>query len=82
MHTHAYTHFFLLHVISWSVSSIVISFDFQGKVYQFDSILKPNVTQEKVYNTAARDIVKGKKFLHSSADMNLRNLVATLIYIR
>ncbi|XP_037772424.1 kinesin heavy chain-like [Penaeus monodon] len=29
-----------------------------GKVYQFDSILKPNVTQEKVYNTAARDIVK------------------------
>ncbi|KAK8381645.1 hypothetical protein O3P69_018627 [Scylla paramamosain] len=29
-----------------------------GKVYQFDSILKPNVTQEKVYNTAAKDIVK------------------------
>lgn len=29
-----------------------------GKVYQFDNILKPNVTQEKVYNTAARDIVK------------------------
>lgn len=29
-----------------------------GKVYQFDNILKPNVTQEKVYNTAAKDIVK------------------------
>ncbi|XP_042207509.1 kinesin heavy chain-like isoform X2 [Homarus americanus] len=29
-----------------------------GKVYQFDNILKPNVTQEKVYNTSARDIVK------------------------
>lgn len=28
-----------------------------GKVYQFDSILKPNITQEAVYNTAARDIV-------------------------
>ena len=29
-------------------------------MYQFDNILKPNVTQEKVYNTAAKDIVKGK----------------------
>ncbi|KAG0710966.1 Kinesin heavy chain [Chionoecetes opilio] len=29
-----------------------------GKVFQFDNILKPNVTQEKVYNTAAKDIVK------------------------
>lgn len=29
-----------------------------GKVYQFDAILKPNVTQEKVYNYAAKDIVK------------------------
>ncbi|KAK4310116.1 hypothetical protein Pmani_018292 [Petrolisthes manimaculis] len=29
-----------------------------GKVYQFDNILKPNVTQELVYNTAAKDIVK------------------------
>ncbi|XP_066984247.1 kinesin heavy chain-like isoform X2 [Macrobrachium rosenbergii] len=28
-----------------------------GKVYQFDRILKPNVTQEMVYNTAAKDIV-------------------------
>ncbi|XP_068249811.1 kinesin heavy chain-like [Palaemon carinicauda] len=28
-----------------------------GKVYQFDNILKPNVTQEMVYNTAAKDIV-------------------------
>ncbi|KAL7641990.1 UNVERIFIED_CONTAM: hypothetical protein RMT77_007864 [Armadillidium vulgare] len=29
-----------------------------SKVYQFDSILKPNITQEKVYNTAAKNIVK------------------------
>lgn len=28
-----------------------------GKLYQFDKILKPNVTQETVYNTAAKDIV-------------------------
>ena len=32
---------------------------FQGKVYVFDKVLKPNVTQEQVYNAAARDIVKG-----------------------
>lgn len=31
-------------------------------MYQFDNILKPNVTQENVYNTAAKDIVKGKNF--------------------
>jgi len=29
-----------------------------GKVYVFDKVLKPNVTQEQVYNAAARDIVK------------------------
>lgn len=28
-----------------------------GKTYTFDNILKPNVTQEQVYNTAAKDIV-------------------------
>lgn len=31
---------------------------FQGKVYVFDKVLKPNVTQEQVYNAAARNIVK------------------------
>lgn len=40
--------------------NINMNFHQQGKVYQFDNILKPNVTQEKVYNTAAKDIVKGK----------------------
>jgi len=29
-----------------------------GKVYVFDKVLKPNVTQEQVYNAAARNIVK------------------------
>ena len=32
---------------------------FQGKVYVFDKVLKPNVTQEQVYNAAAKNIVKG-----------------------
>ncbi|KAK2727831.1 hypothetical protein QYM36_008344 [Artemia franciscana] len=29
-----------------------------GKVYMFDKVFKPNATQEKVYNEAARSIVK------------------------
>lgn len=29
-----------------------------GKVYMFDKVLKPNVTQEMVYNSAAKTIVK------------------------
>jgi len=29
-----------------------------GKTYQFDQILKPNITQENVYNKAAKNIVK------------------------
>ncbi|KAA0202970.1 hypothetical protein HAZT_HAZT008535 [Hyalella azteca] len=30
----------------------------QGKTWQFDHILKPNITQENVYNKAAKNIVK------------------------
>lgn len=30
---------------------------FQGKVYLFDKVFKPNATQEKVYNEAAKSIV-------------------------
>ena len=33
---------------------------FQGKVYLFDKVFKPNASQEKVYNEAARTIVAGK----------------------
>ena len=33
-----------------------------GKVYVFDKVLKPNVTQEQVYNAAARNIVKGNVY--------------------
>lgn len=29
----------------------------QGKVYVFDRVLKPNVTQEQVYSAAAKSIV-------------------------
>lgn len=29
----------------------------QGKVYLFDKVFKPNATQEKVYNEAAKSIV-------------------------
>ncbi len=34
-------------------------FFLQGKVYVFDRVLKPNVTQEQVYAAAAKSIVKG-----------------------
>lgn len=32
----------------------------QGKVYLFDKVFKPNASQEKVYNEAAKSIVSGK----------------------
>lgn len=32
-------------------------FSFQGKVYLFDKVFKPNATQDKVYNEAAKSIV-------------------------
>ncbi|KAK9876930.1 hypothetical protein WA026_015964 [Henosepilachna vigintioctopunctata] len=35
---------------------LIIEF-FQGKVYLFDKVFKPNATQEKVYNEAAKSIV-------------------------
>ena len=42
---------------SWN--SVETCFFLQGKTYQFDHILKPNITQENVYNKAAKNIVKG-----------------------
>ena len=47
---------------------------FQGKVYVFDRVLKPNVTQEQVYTSAAKSIVKGAA--HLSAEI-IRNLELT-----
>jgi hypothetical protein len=38
-----------------------LHFFLQGKVYMFDKVLKPNVSQENVYNAAAKHIVKGMK---------------------
>ena len=35
----------------------------QGKVYMFDKVLKPNVTQTQVYDATAKNIVKGEKYL-------------------
>ena len=37
----------------------------QGKVYLFDRVIKPNSTQEKVYDIVAKDIVKGKCWVES-----------------
>lgn len=37
--------------------NIISSFLFQGKVYLFDKVFKPNATQEKVYSEAAKSIV-------------------------
>ena len=34
----------------------------QGKVYMFDKVLKPNVTQTQVYDATAKNIVKGEKY--------------------
>lgn len=34
-------------------------FAFQGKLYVYDKIFKPNATQESVYNMVAKPIVKG-----------------------
>lgn len=31
----------------------------QGKLYMFDKVFKPNASQDKVYNEAAKSIVKG-----------------------
>lgn len=36
---------------------IIFIFYLQGKVYLFDKVFKPNATQEKVYNEAAKSIV-------------------------
>ena len=33
---------------------------FQGKLFVYDKVMKPNVTQEQVYETAAKPIVAGK----------------------
>lgn len=41
-------------------------FYLQGKVYLFDRVIKPNSSQEKVYEIVAKDIVKGKP---SNADI-------------
>ena len=35
-------------------------FSLQGKVYQFDRIIKPSANQELVYDIVAKDIVKGE----------------------
>ncbi|XP_014679886.1 PREDICTED: kinesin heavy chain-like [Priapulus caudatus] len=32
-----------------------------GRVYQFDKVLQPNITQEAVYNITAAAIVKGNR---------------------
>lgn len=59
--------FFLLSLGKYLINYYICYFFQQGKVYQFDNILKPNVTQENVYNTAAKDIVKGKKVTFKSS---------------
>ena len=37
----------------------IIHIIFQNKMYLFDKVLKPNVTQEQVYIATAKSIVKG-----------------------
>ena len=51
-------------------------FFLQGKVYLFDKVFKPNASQEKVYNEAAKSIVSGqftfknKNFLYYFDNIN------------
>ena len=37
----------------------IITNPLQGKLYMFDKVLKPNVTQNQVYDATAKNIVKG-----------------------
>ena len=37
---------------------------FQSKVFMFDRVLRPNVTQEYVYTVTAKPIVAGKYCTH------------------
>ena len=43
-----------------SCVKILTSIPTQGKVYVFDKVLKPNVTQTQVYDSTAKSIVKGR----------------------
>lgn len=47
---------------SFNPNNIECFFHVQGKVYMFDKVFKPNASQEKVYNEAAKSIVKGISF--------------------
>ncbi len=44
--------------------TLLFLFSIQGRVYVFDSVLKPNVTQDQVYSKAAKSIVKGETNSH------------------
>ena len=44
----------------FSCIKILTSIPTQGKVYVFDKVLKPNVTQTQVYDATAKSIVKGR----------------------
>ena len=49
----------LISVSCWSSHKLPSdSFSLQGKVYIFDKVFRPDATQEKVYNEAAKEIVK------------------------
>lgn len=41
----------------------------QGKVFVFDKVLKPNVTQEYVYTVTAKPIVAGKRICKHTSDI-------------
>lgn len=56
----------LSQIITWLIPSLEFHvwlnltdmfLSFQGKVYLFDKVFKPNATQEKVYGEAAKSIV-------------------------
>ena len=51
----------------------------QGKVYVFDKVLKPNVTQTQVYDSTAKSIVKGspsKAFLKLLTNLNFSDVLS------
>ena len=46
-------------------------FILQAKVFAFDKVLKPNVTQDFVYTVSAKPIVAGKSIRKSSLSVTL-----------
>lgn len=64
-------------ILEW-IDDCVLFLKFQGKVYVYDKVFKPNATQESVYNIAAKPIVKGM-WLEFNWDIMLKHLMTCTV---